>query len=149
MLIAFLLRTGQDSGRDNNPSISPFFGTVYCLIHLFLYRNHCFFTACQLAQLTAVCFSLDPVSFIWYAQRSSVHRLDLSPPYNDVTFKIDGLKTAVAIDYDYKKMYLFWADISTDKINKLSINGCMCSLVFSTSIVFDLALEGPLKTSLC
>ncbi|XP_065056294.1 sortilin-related receptor-like [Rhopilema esculentum] len=65
----------------------------------------------------------NPTSFIWYAKRMSLHRLDLGLPNRDISFNIPGLKNAIALDYDYKRNVLFWADITTDKINRIHLNG--------------------------
>ncbi|KAL0174348.1 hypothetical protein M9458_030316, partial [Cirrhinus mrigala] len=53
--------------------------------------------------------------FILYAVRSSIHRYDLATG-TDQPLPLSGLHEAVALDFDYEKNCLYWADISLDTI---------------------------------
>uniref|UniRef100_A0A673KHH9 Sortilin-related receptor n=1 Tax=Sinocyclocheilus rhinocerous TaxID=307959 RepID=A0A673KHH9_9TELE len=60
--------------------------------------------------------------FILYAVRSSIHRYDLASG-TDQPLPLSGLHEAVALDFDYEKNCLYWADISLDTIERLCLNG--------------------------
>ena len=67
--------------------------------------------------------------FLLYALRTSIHRRTIRGDQSDISFQIDGIRNAIAVDYDYKNHILFWADITTDRIQRLSLNGCMFLLL--------------------
>ncbi|XP_048015876.1 sortilin-related receptor [Megalobrama amblycephala] len=60
--------------------------------------------------------------FILYAVRNSIHRYDLATG-TDQTLPLSGLHEAVALDFDYEKNCIYWADISLDTIQRLCLNG--------------------------
>uniref|UniRef100_A0A665VUR0 Sortilin-related receptor n=1 Tax=Echeneis naucrates TaxID=173247 RepID=A0A665VUR0_ECHNA len=60
--------------------------------------------------------------FILYAVRNSIHRYDLATG-TDQALPLAGLREAVALDFDYDKNCLYWADISLDTIQRLCLNG--------------------------
>ncbi|KAK5618194.1 Sortilin- receptor [Crenichthys baileyi] len=60
--------------------------------------------------------------FILYAVRNSIHRYDLATG-TDQTLPLAGLREAVALDFDYDRNCLYWADISLDTIQRLCMNG--------------------------
>ncbi|XP_061538012.1 sortilin-related receptor isoform X2 [Phycodurus eques] len=60
--------------------------------------------------------------FILYAVRNSIHRYDLATAIDQV-LPLVGLKEAVALDFDYDKNCLYWADILLDTIQRLCLNG--------------------------
>ncbi|XP_059930371.1 sortilin-related receptor [Gadus macrocephalus] len=60
--------------------------------------------------------------FILYAVRSSIHRYDLATG-TDTPLPLTGLREAVALDFDYDRNCLYWADISLDTIQRLCLNG--------------------------
>ncbi|KAJ3591191.1 hypothetical protein NHX12_009138 [Muraenolepis orangiensis] len=60
--------------------------------------------------------------FILYAVRSSIHRYDLATGA-DQPLPLTGLREAVALDFDYDRNCLYWADISLDTIQRLCLNG--------------------------
>ncbi|KAJ8401703.1 hypothetical protein AAFF_G00376740 [Aldrovandia affinis] len=60
--------------------------------------------------------------FILYAIRSSIHRYDLSTGL-DQPLPLSGLREAVALDFDFEKNCLYWADIALDTIQRLCLNG--------------------------
>lgn len=53
--------------------------------------------------------------FILYAVRNSIHRYDLATG-TDQALPLIGLREAVALDFDYDRNCLYWADISLDNI---------------------------------
>lgn len=53
--------------------------------------------------------------FILYTVRNSIHRYDLATG-TDQALPLVGLREAVALDFDYDKNCLYWADISLDTI---------------------------------
>lgn len=53
--------------------------------------------------------------FILYAVRNSIHRYDLATGM-DQALPLTGLREAVALDFDYDRNCLYWADISLDNI---------------------------------
>ncbi len=65
-------------------------------------------------------FFLESNEFILYAVRSSIHRYDLATG-TDQPLPLLGLHEAVALDFDYEKNCLYWADISLDTIQ---VNKC-------------------------
>ncbi|KAM6959084.1 sortilin-related receptor [Aplochiton taeniatus] len=60
--------------------------------------------------------------FILYAVRNSIHRYDLATG-TDQALPLSGLREAVALDFDYDRNCLYWADISLDTIQRLCLNG--------------------------
>uniref|UniRef100_A0A3Q3EAT1 Sortilin-related receptor n=1 Tax=Labrus bergylta TaxID=56723 RepID=A0A3Q3EAT1_9LABR len=60
--------------------------------------------------------------FILYAVRNSIHRYDLATGADQV-LPLAGLREAVALDFDYDRNCLYWADISLDTIQRLCLNG--------------------------
>lgn len=58
---------------------------------------------------------LESNEFILYAVRNSIHRFDLATG-TDQPLPLLGLHEAVALDFDYEKNCLYWADISLDTI---------------------------------
>ncbi|XP_069003442.1 sortilin-related receptor isoform X1 [Embiotoca jacksoni] len=60
--------------------------------------------------------------FILYAVRNSIHRYDLATG-TDQALPLAGLREAVALDFDFDRNCLYWADISLDTIQRLCLNG--------------------------
>ncbi|XP_036392634.1 sortilin-related receptor-like isoform X1 [Megalops cyprinoides] len=60
--------------------------------------------------------------FILYAVRNSIHRYDLATG-TEQTLPLSGLREAVALDFDYERNCLYWADIALDNIQRLCLNG--------------------------
>ncbi|XP_063292297.1 sortilin-related receptor isoform X2 [Pelobates fuscus] len=60
--------------------------------------------------------------FILYAMRSSIYRYDLSSGVSE-ELPLKGLRSAVALDFDYQSNCLFWADVTLDLIQRLCLNG--------------------------
>uniref|UniRef100_A0A3Q1ID25 Sortilin-related receptor n=1 Tax=Anabas testudineus TaxID=64144 RepID=A0A3Q1ID25_ANATE len=60
--------------------------------------------------------------FILYAVRNAIHRYDLATG-TDQALPLAGLREAVALDFDYDRNCLYWADISLDTIQRLCLNG--------------------------
>lgn len=61
-----------------------------------------------------LCFT-ESNEFILYAVRNSIHRYDLATG-TDQPLPLVGLREAVALDFDYDRNCLYWADISLDTI---------------------------------
>ena len=53
-------------------------------------------------------FSVDP-AFLLYAERTTIQYVDLTN--NNHSTQIKGLRGAVAVAYDVKDKYIYWADI--------------------------------------
>ncbi|CDR09077.1 unnamed protein product, partial [Oncorhynchus mykiss] len=68
------------------------------------------------------CSSPESNEFILYAVRNSIHRYDLATG-TDQVLPLSGLREAVALDFDYERNCLYWADISLDTIQRLCLNG--------------------------
>uniref|UniRef100_H3DA53 Sortilin-related receptor n=1 Tax=Tetraodon nigroviridis TaxID=99883 RepID=H3DA53_TETNG len=64
----------------------------------------------------------ESTEFILYAVRNAVHRYDLATG-QDQPLPLGGLREAVALDFDYDRNCLYWADISLDTIQRLCLNG--------------------------
>ncbi|KAL8173660.1 UNVERIFIED_CONTAM: Sortilin- receptor, partial [Gekko kuhli] len=60
--------------------------------------------------------------FILYATRYSIHRYDLSSGISE-KLPLNGLRGAVALDFDYDHNCLYWADVTLDIIQRLCLNG--------------------------
>uniref|UniRef100_UPI00398ED6D8 sortilin-related receptor isoform X2 n=1 Tax=Pristiophorus japonicus TaxID=55135 RepID=UPI00398ED6D8 len=60
--------------------------------------------------------------FLLYALRSSIHRYDLSRGTDEV-LPLQDLRGTVALDFDYERNCVYWADISQDIIQRLCLNG--------------------------
>ncbi len=61
------------------------------------------------------CAPSESNEFILYAVRNSIHRYDLATG-TDQALPLAGLREAVALDFDYDRNCLYWADISLDTI---------------------------------
>nr|XP_034995004.1 sortilin-related receptor isoform X2 [Zootoca vivipara] len=60
--------------------------------------------------------------FILYTTRYSIHRYDLSSGVSE-ELPLTGLRGAVALDFDYDRNCLYWADVTLDIIQRLCLNG--------------------------
>ena len=60
-------------------------------------------------------------AFLMYAERSSIQYLDLTN--NNHSTQIDGLRGAVAVAYDMREEYIFWADMKDHMIFRRKFNG--------------------------
>lgn len=63
--------------------------------------------------------------FILYATRYSIHRYDLSSGISE-ELPLTGLRGAVALDFDYDRNCLYWADVTLDIIQ---VNYCPSGLL--------------------
>lgn len=52
----------------------------------------------------------------------------------DTVIPVDGLKSAVALDFYQEDDLLFWSDVETKTISRAHINGTDQSLVISTDL---------------
>lgn len=68
---------------------------------------------------------LESNEFILYAVRNSIHRYDLATGV-DQPLPLSGLREAVALDFDYERNCLYWADISLDtiQVGRVSAGAC-------------------------
>ncbi|KAJ6653954.1 hypothetical protein lerEdw1_007586 [Lerista edwardsae] len=72
--------------------------------------------------------------FILYATRYSIHRYDLSSGISE-ELPLTGLRGAVALDFDYDRNCLYWADVTLDIIQRLCLNGSSGQeIIVSTSL---------------
>lgn len=55
-----------------------------------------------------------------YAERSTVKYFDLAN--NSRLTALEGLQGAVAVAYDIREAYIYWADMTTHKIMRRSFN---------------------------
>ncbi|XP_077161267.1 sortilin-related receptor isoform X2 [Paroedura picta] len=60
--------------------------------------------------------------FILYATQYSIHRYDLSSGISE-KLPLNGLRGAMALDFDYEHNCLYWADVTLDIIQRLCLNG--------------------------
>uniref|UniRef100_S4RF15 Sortilin related receptor 1 n=1 Tax=Petromyzon marinus TaxID=7757 RepID=S4RF15_PETMA len=70
------------------------------------------------------CPVMEEREFVLYARRTSIHRYDLATGL-DETLPLTGLHSAVALDFDYLRNCLYWADIAFDTIQRLCLNGTL------------------------
>lgn len=103
---------------------SNIFLTKLGLLHIWIQTHNSVSTASVLWDCDCkVSVSISPVSwylsesneFILYAVRNSIHRYDLATG-TDQALPLAGLREAVALDFDYDRNCLYWADISLDTI---------------------------------
>ena len=67
------------------------------------------------------CFlAVDP-AFLLYAERYTIKYFDLAS--NNHSVSVMGLRGAVALAYDMKEGYLYWADMTDHKIMRRTLNG--------------------------
>lgn len=74
-------------------------------------------------------FLTESNEFILYAVRNSIHRYDLATG-TDQALPLSGLREAVALDFDYDRNCLYWADISLDTI-QVQVPAVFFSVVMS------------------
>uniref|UniRef100_S4RF03 Sortilin related receptor 1 n=1 Tax=Petromyzon marinus TaxID=7757 RepID=S4RF03_PETMA len=67
------------------------------------------------------CPVMEEREFVLYARRTSIHRYDLATGL-DETLPLTGLHSAVALDFDYLRNCLYWADIAFDTIQTFNSN---------------------------
>uniref|UniRef100_A0ABM0M9V2 Sortilin-related receptor-like n=1 Tax=Saccoglossus kowalevskii TaxID=10224 RepID=A0ABM0M9V2_SACKO len=60
--------------------------------------------------------------FILYAMRTEVRRYILGDQRQE-TLPLQGLQNVIAVDFDYKDNFIYWADMATDKIMRYGLNG--------------------------
>ncbi|TRY94352.1 hypothetical protein DNTS_000097, partial [Danionella cerebrum] len=72
--------------------------------------------------------------FILYAVRNSIHRFDLATG-TDQPLPLLGLHEAVALDFDFEKNCLYWADISLDTIQVSNSDGDLRRTLVNSSVV--------------
>ena len=65
----------------------------------------------------------DVNDFLLYALRTSIHRVTVGATQTDITLLGQGLRNAIAVDYDQMNHILFWADITQDKIQRVKLDG--------------------------
>lgn len=75
--------------------------------------------SCRITEVRTSCLTLlflsESNEFILYAVRNSIHRYDMATG-KDQALPLTGLREAVALDFDYDRNCLYWADISLDTI---------------------------------
>lgn len=74
-----------------------------------------FMLVCFTQSDASLCTPAESNEFILYAVRNSIHRYDLATGADQV-LPLSGLHEAVALDFDYERNCLYWADISLDTI---------------------------------
>ena len=90
---------------------------------------------CVCAVLTeCVCSPPESTEFILYAVRNSIHRYDLLTG-TDQPLPLTGLREAVALDFDYDRNCLYWADISLDTIQVSTLTPIDASVYNPISLV--------------
>lgn len=78
--------------------------------------------------------------FILYAVRNSIHRYDLATGM-DQALPLTGLREAVALDFDYDRNCLYWADISLDNIQVWEASHCCAGLTVVALVCWVLCLD--------
>jgi predicted chitinase len=63
-----------------------------------------------------------------YAERSTIQYVDLTN--NNHSTQIRGLRGAVAVAYDMKDDYIYWADIKDQAIMRRKFNGSATGKIF-------------------
>lgn len=57
-------------------------------------------------------------------RRSDLRRISLdTPDYTDVVLELDGIKHAIAVDYDPIDKHIYWTDDEVGLIRRAFING--------------------------
>ncbi len=77
-----------------------------------------------------------------YAERSSIQYLDLTN--NNHSTQIDGLRGAVAVAYDMREEYIFWADMKDHMIFRRKFNGT--GKIFEIFVLKGIPLSKCLRT---
>lgn len=62
-----------------------------------------------------LCVCAEENEFILYAMRKSIHRYDLASGATE-QLPLTGLRSAVALDFDYDRNCLYWSDLALDVI---------------------------------
>ena len=58
------------------------------------------------------------------ARRTDIRRISLdTPDFTDVVLPLDGIKHAIAIDYDPVDGYVYWTDDEARVIRRALLNG--------------------------
>jgi len=60
--------------------------------------------------------------FLLYAAQSNIQRITLGANYTETTLPL-GLQNAVALDFDYSKNCIYWADITLGAVKRSFLNG--------------------------
>ena len=63
-------------------------------------------------------------AFLLYAKKTVVSAVSLDPRNTgDQIIPVRQLKTAVGVDFSYEDQYVYWSEITADKISRQFLNG--------------------------
>ena len=78
-------------------------------------------------------------AFLLYAKKSVVSAVSLDPRNTgDQIIPARQLKTAVGVDFSYEDQYVYWSEITADKISRQFLNGSGYETVVSDGEFFTL-----------
>lgn len=79
-------------------------------------------------------FHVVDAAFLLYAERSRIQYFDLTN--NNHSTAVKGLKAAVAVAYDIRDAYIYWADMREHKImrGKFSSTGELLEFLYEKSV---------------
>ena len=76
--------------------------------------------------------SIEIQAFLVYAKKAEVNAVSLDPSNtDDQMIPARQLKTAVGVDFSYDDQYVYWSEISADKISRQFLNGSGYETVIS------------------
>ena len=67
---------------------------------------------------------VDLSSFLLFSRRTDIRRISFDTPERaDVVIPVSDLKSAVALDWDDTKDYIYWTDVTKDTISRARWDG--------------------------
>lgn len=69
-------------------------------------------------------FTSGPQNLLLLVRRTDLRRISLdTPDYTDVVLELDGIKHAIAVDFDPVEKQIYWTDDETRAIRRAELNG--------------------------
>uniref|UniRef100_T1IRJ2 EGF-like domain-containing protein n=1 Tax=Strigamia maritima TaxID=126957 RepID=T1IRJ2_STRMM len=74
-------------------------------------------------------------TFLLFTRRSDIRRISMDvEDRTDVVIPLSDVNSAVAIDWDSQKNYIYWTDVTKDTINRALLNGSNQQVVIKTNL---------------
>ena len=64
---------------------------------------------------------LGPFPKIIFSDHKEIRQIDMEK--NTISTLVDGLKSAIGVDFSWEEQMVYWSDVSEDKIERMNFNG--------------------------
>lgn len=104
------------------PNVPPSLAIILSLDNI----SHNFDLVCPL--------SIDNITpYLYFSTRRQVMKVDVRHGSSHLTV-LDGLSSAIGIDFDWSEQRLYFSDVTKDKIIRCYLNGSECEDVITTGL---------------